>query len=128
MFSLDGRKILCVTTAAAAISCLAASQRLAAASPEKGVNITFTASGTFAAAPVSGAEVLKLAGQNFSVSIVGNSSLKPIKQGRWAIFEPLDMTGTVYSGLIPNTPIAISGPLRKSNRRSGPRRTFFKLI
>jgi len=100
MFALDGRRTLWVTMAAAAISCLAASGRLAAANPEKGEEITFTGSGTFAATPVSGNDLFMLAGQQFTVSIVGNSARKPILQGNGALFEHLRMTGTIYSDLI----------------------------
>jgi hypothetical protein len=109
MFSLDFRKLLFVTIAVAAISCLANPRGLAAASPDKGVKITFTATGTFAATPVSGADRAMLAGQPFTVSIVASSSLAPKKQGpHWATFDPLKMTGTVYSGLVPNIPKSIS--------------------
>jgi len=108
MCLLGVKKILCVTIAATAISGLAAPRKLAAASPDKGANITFTASGTFVATPVSGDDRLKLAGQQFTITIVGNSSLTPIQHGQnWASFKPLQMTGVVYSGLIPGLPIPI---------------------
>jgi hypothetical protein len=110
MFSLYVRRILSVTIAVAAIGCVAAPRRLAAASPDKkGATITFSASGTFTTTQVSGADTLKLSGQPFTIIVVGNTSMKPIKHGQnWANFKPLSVTGTVYSGLIPDQPIAIS--------------------
>jgi hypothetical protein len=108
MFSLSFRKTTWGTIGAVALSCLTATPRLAAASPEKSVNITFTGSGTFAPTPVSGTDALKLAGQQFSVSILANSALTPVRQNRHAIFEPLEMTGVVYSALTGTTPITIS--------------------
>jgi hypothetical protein len=108
-FGLNVRKILSVTIAAAVVCCLAAPRRLVAASPDKGATLTFSASGTFTTNPVSGADTLKLSGQPFTISITGNTSKKPTKHGRnWAVFNPLQMTGTVYSGLIPNQAIPIS--------------------
>lgn len=107
MFSF--RKILMATSAVAAVCCLAAPARLAAASPDKSATITYTASGTFTAVPVSGADTLKLSGQPFTITIMGQTSATPIQHGQnWAIFKPLTMNGTVYSGLIPNQAIPIS--------------------
>jgi len=98
-----------MTIAAAAWYCLAATQRLAAASPYKSANVTFTGSGTFAPRPVSGRDQLMVAGQKFTVAIMANSSLTPIKRGRRAIFEPLQMSATLFTGLLPNVPVPISG-------------------
>jgi hypothetical protein len=107
MFSRNVRKILSVMIAGAAMVCLAAPRGLAA-SPDKGVNVTFTASGTFASTQLSGNDLLELRGQPFSISVVGSSSAVPIQHGQnWAIFKPLSMTGTVYSGLVPNQPIPV---------------------
>jgi hypothetical protein len=102
--------MLFVTIAAAAVVCLAAPPKLAAASPDKSARITYTATGTFATPAVSGADQLKLAGQQFTINIVADSSLKPKKHGpNWTIFEPLKMTGTIYSGLLPpNSPVNIA--------------------
>lgn len=109
MVSLGFRKISSVTIAALAAFCLAAPHRLAAASPDNSANITFTAQGTFATTAVSGSDQLKLAGQPFTISIVANSSLKPSRHGRnWAQFDALTMQGTIYTGLVPNQPIAIA--------------------
>ena len=124
MFSWNVRRILSATMAAAA---LAAPGIVAAASPDKGANITFTASGTFASTPVSGADTLKLAGQPFTISIVGNSSKTPTKHGRnWAVFNPLNMTGTVNSGLIPNSPIPISATTASLEQSVGASEDIFK--
>ena len=72
-------------------------------------NITFTASGTFAATPVSGDDTLRLAGQPFNVSVVANAATAPSQSGpNWAVFSNQKMTGTVYSGLLGNTPVNIA--------------------
>jgi hypothetical protein len=98
-------KMLCVTIAVAAISCVAAPQRVAAASPDNSANITYTAKGTFASPALSGSDQLILAGQKFEINIVANSSLKPSQHGRnWAQFDSLKWSGTIYSGLLPNKP------------------------
>jgi hypothetical protein len=126
MFSWNVRRILSVTVAAAAIACLVAPRRLAA-SPGQGADITYTASGTFSPSPVSGADTLKLAGQPFTISVVGNSSLKPTTHGRnWANFTNLAMTGTVYSGLIPDQPIAISATTAALNQTVGASEDIFQ--
>jgi hypothetical protein len=76
---------------------------------------------------VSGADTLKLAGQPFTISVVGNSSLKPTKHGRnWANFTNLAMTGTVYSGLIPDQPIAISASTAAINQTVGASEDIFQ--
>lgn len=108
MFSIDFQKKLFLTIAAAAVCFLAAPGSMAAAGPDAGAVITYNASGTFASTPISGSDTLKLAGQPFTISVAGNSSLKPTKSGTgWALFTVLPMSGTVYSGLVPNTPITI---------------------
>jgi hypothetical protein len=127
MFSLDLRMILSATIAAVAISCLAPPQGFAATSPGKSANITFTASGTFASTPVSGADTLKLAGQPFTISVVGNSSLKPVQHGQnWAIFKPLQMTGNVFSGLIPDQAIPISSTTAAIDQTIGSSEDIFQ--
>jgi uncharacterized protein (TIGR03437 family) len=83
--------------------CVAASQRLVAAS-----KVTYTASGTFAAAPAIGKDLFKLAGEPFSISVVASEASVPYKHGaKWASYNKLPMQGTVQSGLIP-TPTTIS--------------------
>lgn len=127
MFSWDARRVLSVTAAAALICCLVAPWQLGAASPNMGADVTYVASGTFAVTPVSGADTLKLAGQPFTISVVGNSSLKPVQHGQnFAIFKPLQMTGTVYSGLIPNQPIAVSSTTAAINQVVSPTEDIFE--
>jgi hypothetical protein len=109
MISSTVQKTLMAAIAAAALVGFASPRELAAASPDTAVKVTFTASGTFASPPLSGADALKLAGLPFTITVVGPSSMKPVKHGRnWAIYKPLTMTGTIFSGLVPNQPIGIA--------------------
>jgi hypothetical protein len=128
MFSFDLRKLLSGTIGAAlAVGCLALPQKLAAANPDNGAAITFTATGTFASTPVSGADTLKLAGQPFTIIVVGNTSLTPIQHGQnWAIFKPLQMTGTVYSGLIPDQAIPIGSTTAAIDQTVGATEDIFQ--
>jgi len=103
------RKILSVTAGVAALLCLIAPPRLTAQSADTGENIKYTASGTFAASPINGDDTLKLSGQTFTITVLGNSAKTPVQTGRnWAIFGGMKMSGTVYTGLLPGEPIAIS--------------------
>jgi hypothetical protein len=71
--------------------------------------ITYTASGTFASTPTSGADTLKLAGEPFIVSISVSSSTKPDKHGsNWASYNRLKLTGVVHSGLLGAEPVNIA--------------------
>lgn len=127
MLSLHVRRILSVAVVAAAIGCFAIPQGLAAASPDKSANVTFTATGTFGVTPVSGADTLKLAGEPFTISVVGNSSLKPVQHGQnWAIFTPLNMTGTVYSALTGTAPIAIASTTAAIDQSVGASEDIFQ--
>ena len=95
--------MLSMTIATAAIGCLTSSESLFAAAP----NVTYTASGTFGAVK-SGADLFKLQGQPFSISVVASEAAVAKSHGpAWAGYSALKMTGTVQSGLLP-TPIAIS--------------------
>jgi uncharacterized protein (TIGR03437 family) len=97
------RQMLSMTIATAAIGCLTSSESLFAAAP----NVTYTASGTFGAVK-SGADLFKLQGQPFSISVVASEAAVAKSHGpAWAGYSALKMTGTVQSGLLP-TPIAIS--------------------
>jgi len=93
----------------AALLCVATSLVLFAQStPAKAPNVTYTATGTFATPPVSGVDVFKLAGQDFTISIVANEATVPTTHGaQWAKYTKLGMSGTVVSALFP-TPFAIS--------------------
>ena len=108
MFSMNLRRLLSVTAVAAAIGCVALPQAAVATLPAKGAPITYTATGTFAYPAVSGADQLKLAGQQFTITVLASSSDQPVSHGpNWAVFRPLKLSGVVYTGLIPNTPIPI---------------------
>jgi len=129
MFSWNVRKILTMTAAAAAVFGLAAPRTLAATSPGTGggADITFTATGTFGSIPLSGADTLLLRGQQFTITVVGNSSLVPTTHGRnWAIFTDLVMNGTVYSGLVPNTPLPISSTTAAIDQTVGASEDIFQ--
>lgn len=98
------RNILITTTA---VSCLLLPGSGVAASTAP--IITYTASGTFAATAVSGADTLKLAGEPFSVTISVSSATKPYKTGKnWADYNKLKLTGSVHSGLLGSTPVNIA--------------------
>ena len=97
------QRTCCAALAAAVVSCLGASQCLAAAP-----NVIYTASGIFSTPPVAGADVFQLQGQPFSMSVVANVAMVSKNHGaQWAVYNTLKMTGTVQSGLLP-TPVAIS--------------------
>jgi hypothetical protein len=101
------RKMHAVAIAAAATFCLAAAEGLVAATPDTAPNITFTATGTFASPPLVGADVFKLAGEPFSISVVVNAAAVPTSHGaQWAKYTKLPMTGSISTGLEP-TPYTI---------------------
>jgi len=80
-----------------------------ATNPATAPMLTYAASGNFAAVPVNGVDSLKLAGEPFNVSITVSSATKPTKTGRnWALYSKLKLTGSVYSGLLGPTPVAIA--------------------
>jgi len=99
------RKTLSIAIAIAAICFFNISGNLFAAAPI----ITYTASGTFASTPTSGADTLKLAGEPFSVTISVSASTAPFKNGsNWAAYDKLKLTGSVHSGLVGPTPVTIA--------------------
>jgi hypothetical protein len=103
MKSFYVRRMLSMSIATAAIGCLASSGNLFAAAQ----NVTYTASGIFGTVK-SGADLFKLQGQPFSISVVASEAAVAKSHGpAWAGYAALKMTGTVQSGLLP-TPIAIS--------------------
>jgi hypothetical protein len=84
-------------------------------------NIAFTASGTFASTPISGDDTLRLASEPFVITVLANAAAVPIKHGpNWAIFSPLKMTGTVHSGLLGPTPVAIASYAASIEQLVGP--------
>ncbi|HTQ56716.1 MAG TPA: hypothetical protein VMI94_19755 [Bryobacteraceae bacterium] len=90
--------------AAAVIGWLTLSGGVAAAAS----NITYSASGTFAAVPMSGTDTFKLAGQPFNINVVVSSATVPFKTGsNWAAYNKLRMTGQITSGLL-STPVSIA--------------------
>jgi len=101
------RKTLAASFAVAAICCVTIPTNLAANTSAP--SITYTATGTFASTPVSGADQLKLAGEPFTVTISVSASTKPSKNGsNWALYTKLKMTGEVHSGLLGPTPVTIA--------------------
>src|SRR6516164_11529325 len=65
-------------------------------------NVTYSATGTFSATPVSGQDVFKLAGNPFTITIVANAATVPTSHGaKWAKYTNLTMSGAVTSGLFP---------------------------
>jgi hypothetical protein len=91
------QKTCSAALAAVVVSCLAASESVAAAP-----NVTYAASGTFSSPPISGKDVFQLQGQPFSISVVANEAMVPANHGsQWALYNTLKMTGTVQSGLLP---------------------------
>jgi hypothetical protein len=90
--------------AAAVLACLLSAGNLPAAS-----TVTYNATGNFATPQLDGADMLKLAGEPFSLSVVASTTLVPTAHGHtWAEYTNLSMTGTVYSGLLPGVPIPIA--------------------
>ena len=102
------------TMALAALYCCMA--REAAAAP----NVAYAASGTFAATPISGLDLLNIQGQQFSVSILANEALKPTRHDKTsARYDNLSMQGVVYSGLSPGRPFALSNNTTSMTLRVG---------
>jgi hypothetical protein len=127
MFSWNLRKTLFVTILAAVGCCLAGEVRSASASSDTSAKVIFTASGTFAASPVSGEDQLKLSGQPFTITVVGLSSLRPSQHDRnWALFQPLQMTGTVYSELIPGQAVSINSTTAAIDQAVGASEDIFQ--
>lgn len=84
-------------------------------------DITITATGTFASPPISGTDTLRLAGEPFTISVVANAAGAPLKHGRnWALYSPLRMSGTVYSGLVGPTPVSIASDAASIEQLVGP--------
>jgi len=109
MTSRYARKLLTMAITAAAGSCLAASQALAAQNPATTApNVIYTATGLFGSV-LSGSDLYELSGEPFSLSVVANSATVPKSHGlTWAQYGGLKMTGSVNSGLLVGQPIPIS--------------------
>jgi uncharacterized protein (TIGR03437 family) len=113
MNSFSLRKISCTAIATAAIIFFAI-----APSPAAAATVTYNASGSFYCTPPtppatrcaaeSGADQFELAGEPYSISIVGDEAMVPFSQGsNFAIYHGVKATATVTSGLVP-TPVAIT--------------------
>lgn len=96
--------------ALAAISCfLISEQVIAGTAATTAPIITYTATGTFASVPTSGADTLKLAAEPFTVSIAVSAATVPFKTGpNWAAYNRLKLTGSVHSALLGPTPVNIA--------------------
>jgi len=101
------RQMPYIAALAAVIVCFGATNRLAAQSPAAGAkNVFYTASGTFGSvAPCSpepcNSDLLLLANQPFTLTVVALSSLTPSSSGaHWAKYTGLKMSGAVNSGLL----------------------------
>ena len=106
MKAFYSQRMRALTVTAAALSCLAGAT--APISQAAAPIVTYTASGTFSTPATSGADLFKLAGQPFSISIVASEATVPTTHGgKWAKYTKLKMTGTVQSALLP-TPTTLS--------------------
>lgn len=89
------------------IAVVAAAFFATALSPAAAATVTYTASGTFASPAISGSDTFKLAGEPFSISIVGDEAMVPFQQSAsFALYHGVVASATVQSALVP-TPIAI---------------------
>jgi hypothetical protein len=100
------RNKLLTAVVATATCCLAYSGSVS----ESGAPIiTYEASGKFATSPISGSDTLKLAGEPFIVRIAVSAATEPVRLSpNSATYNKLKLTGSVYSGLLGSTPVAIA--------------------
>jgi hypothetical protein len=81
---------------------------LVAAADSTAPNVIYSASGTFASPPASGADIFQLAGQPFSIRIEANEDLQPTKHTKTsALFTNLVLEGEAASPFF-STPMYIS--------------------
>lgn len=100
------RKLRAVVTTAAAISCLAATGNMVAATPAVPPNVLYTAAGTFSGV-ISGLDTFELNNQPFSITIYANEGKRGTTGGpTWAEYTKLKMQGSISTGLLP-TPVSI---------------------
>ena len=98
-----------------------------ASAPATAPNVTYTAAGTFASTPTSGADTLRLAGEPFTISIVASTASQPKMHGpNWAVLTPFKMTGQVHSGLLGPTPITIASSADSILQMLGPQWDLFQ--
>jgi hypothetical protein len=83
----------------AAVICLGAGTVASATT-----NVTYTASGTFATPPLSGADMLKLAGYPYTINVYAAPNTTPAQSGpHFAAYTNVQMYGMVFSGLLNTT-------------------------
>jgi len=93
-------KMRSIAIAAAVISGFAASQNLVAASCS-GTVIAYSTVGQFGSTPVSGQDLLQLAGEPFELTVSACNTMKPRKTGTgYAQYSPVAMTGVVQSRIL----------------------------
>jgi hypothetical protein len=79
-----------------------------AQSPNTGAVILYQVSGTFVSPPVSGNDLLLLAGYPFTMTVIGNTQMRPTKHGpQWGLYTDLSMQGHVVSGFNPEKHFAL---------------------
>jgi hypothetical protein len=104
MYCLRFQRLKVALMAAAVFGCITAS----AATSETAPNVLYTATGTFASPQLSGNDLYQLAGQQFSITVVGNTATAPHSTGTgYADYTSLKLKGTVQSGLDPS-PVPIT--------------------
>jgi hypothetical protein len=116
MVSLRLRKFLS-GVAAAFIACIFTSVMAASSSNP----VIYSASGTFGATPISGADTLKLSGEPFNIKISADTNTAPAQHGsNWALYTNLGMSGQVYSGLLGAQPAPIQSDHAELQLTTGP--------
>jgi hypothetical protein len=102
MFLLNHvRKSGAAVLAISVIGYLAAAQTPLLGSSACSTVIQYVATGTFSATPVSGTDGLRLAGNPFSLTLYACETKTPSKSGSgYAVYTPVDYTGTVQSSLL----------------------------
>jgi hypothetical protein len=101
-------KLLSVALVATLFSVAAGNQLAAQDAPTPKHVVYHVGNGLFATPPVSGNDLLQLAGQKFQISVIVAKDTKPLKHGhKWAIYNNIKMQGVVYSGFSPNQPFPI---------------------
>ncbi len=120
MVSFCVRKMF--SSAVATVVACAGISVMSAANAPTSYPVIYTASGTFGATPISGADTLRLAGEPFTIKIGANTSLVPNEHGQnWAVYQGLQMTGTIYSGLLGAQPTPVNSPQAGLQLTTGPK-------
>jgi hypothetical protein len=103
----DMKNIQYVVMAAGVLMGLTAGGELGAQT--KLPNVTYAAVGQFGTPAVSGSDIFRLAGQPFKIHVIANEATHPHAHGKgWGAYTDLPMKGEVTSGLVPQSPFAIS--------------------